>query len=195
MKSASHRDERELTHPVSEHPDRQPANISHGDGLPHHHTHPSVEGVDSIARPSPSRRIIISPRNRAMRSWARRIASTPRETSGTHDGSKAINADGITTPQTVIRFPMRGLRTLRWRIAPLSPLWMLSGSGQSGREVRTRRKTCHYRLPPQFVSLPPQFVSTVGAVLAPPSRREKRKDDRLHCCALRWREIMRRRRR
>jgi hypothetical protein len=43
MKSDSHRNERELTHPVSEHPDRQPANISHGDGLPHHHTHPSVE--------------------------------------------------------------------------------------------------------------------------------------------------------
>jgi hypothetical protein len=43
MESDSHRDESKLTHPVSEHPDRQPANISHGDGLPHHHTHPSIE--------------------------------------------------------------------------------------------------------------------------------------------------------
>ena len=41
MKSDSHRDESKLTHPVSEHPDRQPANISHGSGEPFHHTHPS----------------------------------------------------------------------------------------------------------------------------------------------------------
>jgi hypothetical protein len=34
MKSDSHRDESKLTHPVSEHPDRQPANISHGSGEP-----------------------------------------------------------------------------------------------------------------------------------------------------------------
>jgi len=43
MKSDSHREKSKLTHPISEHPDGQPANISHGDGLPHHHVHPSVE--------------------------------------------------------------------------------------------------------------------------------------------------------
>jgi hypothetical protein len=41
MKSDNHRDESKLTHPISEHPDRQPANISHGSGEPFHHTHPS----------------------------------------------------------------------------------------------------------------------------------------------------------
>jgi hypothetical protein len=30
-------------HPRSHHPDNQPANISHGDGLHHHGVHPSVE--------------------------------------------------------------------------------------------------------------------------------------------------------
>jgi hypothetical protein len=43
MKSDSHRDESRLTPPVSEHPDRQPANISHGDMQYHHHVHPSQE--------------------------------------------------------------------------------------------------------------------------------------------------------
>ncbi len=30
-------------HPESKHPDKQPANISHGDMQHHHHVHPSAE--------------------------------------------------------------------------------------------------------------------------------------------------------
>ena len=37
----SHR--KDDTPPSSRHADGQPGNPSHGEGLPHHHTHPSVE--------------------------------------------------------------------------------------------------------------------------------------------------------
>lgn len=103
MKSDSHREKSALTHPISEHPDGQPANISHGSGEPFHHTHPSdLRRFNRAAEPAETHHCL------PEKSAYEIMSDAHREPHGTQREARTppLNAQWTLTPPGIIEYPV-----------------------------------------------------------------------------------------